>query len=155
MADKCWVCLNCGAWERDDGKEKAPFCGDCGTKMIAGFVDPDTGRPYGAQEKPKQEPEDDFVYHGKVDYTPPPAYTYEQKRPSLKCPKCGSDRINVAPVTDVWTQHRGCIGWCLWILLTLCTCGLMIIIPLITNSKTKSKTHSEAVCQNCGHHWQV
>jgi hypothetical protein len=39
-------------------------------------------------------------------------------------------------------------------LLVLCTFGLLIIIPLMTNSKTKSKTHTEAVCQNCGHRWK-
>jgi len=73
----------------------------------------------------------------------------------MKCPKCGSENVSVQAVTDVKTKHRGCLGWCLWILLAVCTLGLILIIPLITNSKTKSKTHSEAVCQNCGHRWKV
>lgn len=71
------------------------------------------------------------------------------------CPKCGSENVIVQAVTHTKTKHRGCIGWSLWILLAICTCGLILIIPLITNSKTKSKTHSEAVCQNCGHCWKV
>jgi len=73
----------------------------------------------------------------------------------MKCPRCGSDNVTVQAITEVKTKRRGCLGWLLWILLAICTLGLILIIPLITNSKTKSKTHSEAVCQNCGHRWKV
>lgn len=73
----------------------------------------------------------------------------------MVCPKCGSENVTVQAVTDVKTKRRGCLGWCLWILLACCTLGLILIIPLLTNSKTKSKTHSEAVCQNCGNRWKV
>lgn len=73
----------------------------------------------------------------------------------MKCPKCGSENVNVQAVTTTKTKHRGCLGWSLWILLAICTLGLIIIIPLITNSKTKSKTHSEAVCQSCGKRWKI
>jgi DNA-directed RNA polymerase subunit RPC12/RpoP len=73
----------------------------------------------------------------------------------MVCPKCKSENVNVQAVTDVKTKHRGCLGWMIWILISICTLGLAIIIPLLTNSKTKSKTHSEAVCQNCGHRWKV
>lgn len=80
------------------------------------------------------------------------SYTDTQQ---LTCPKCGSDRIVVQAVTETKTKHRGCLGWTLWIIAAICTLGLIIIIPLITNSKTNSKTHSEAVCQSCGYRWQV
>lgn len=77
----------------------------------------------------------------------------------MKCARCGSQNVYVQAVTEtkVKTKHRGCIGWFFWILLALCTFGLILIIPAITNSKTKSKnkTHSEAVCQNCGNRWRV
>ncbi len=79
----------------------------------------------------------------------------QKKRTSFSCPKCGSSNINVQVVTNVMTKRRGCIGWALWILLAMCTFGLILIIPLLTNSKTKSKTHNEAICQNCGHSWKV
>jgi hypothetical protein len=59
--------------------------------------------------------------------------------------------VQYFPVTQVKTKQRGCIGWTLWILLAICTCGLILIIPAITNSKTKSKTRVQAVCQQCGH----
>ncbi len=73
----------------------------------------------------------------------------------MQCPKCGSDNVNIQTVTDVKTKHRGCIGWCFWIILALCTCGLILIIPALTNSKTKTKNHTEAICQNCGNRWKV
>ncbi|MDR0883135.1 MAG: hypothetical protein LBN05_00780 [Oscillospiraceae bacterium] len=68
-----------------------------------------------------------------------------------RCPHCGSTAVQYFPVTQVKTKQRGCIGWTLWILLAICTCGLILIIPAITNSKTKSKTRVQAVCQQCGH----
>ena len=71
------------------------------------------------------------------------------------CPKCGSDNVLSHVVTDVKTKHRGCIGWCFWIILTICTFGLLIIIPLLTNSKTVSKQKTFAVCQVCGHTWEI
>jgi DNA-directed RNA polymerase subunit RPC12/RpoP len=80
--------------------------------------------------------------------------TYNQQ-PSITCPKCGGQNVIVQAVTETKTKHRGCLGWALWMLLAVCTLGLIIIIPLLTNSKTKSKTHTEAVCQSCGHRWPV
>jgi predicted nucleic-acid-binding Zn-ribbon protein len=71
------------------------------------------------------------------------------------CPKCRSANVFIHPVTHTKTKHRGCFGWLLWILLAVCTIGMIIIIPLLTNSKTKSKTHTEAVCQSCGYRWRV
>ena len=73
----------------------------------------------------------------------------------MRCPKCGSENVTVQAVTKIKTKHRGCFGWCLWLLLAFCTVGLILIIPLLTNSKTKSKIHSEAVCQQCGNRWKV
>jgi predicted nucleic-acid-binding Zn-ribbon protein len=71
------------------------------------------------------------------------------------CPKCGSTNVITQAVTNVRTKHRGCLGWMLWILLAIVTVGLILIIPLITNTKVKSKTRTEAVCQNCGYRWRV
>lgn len=73
----------------------------------------------------------------------------------MKCPKCGGENVTVQPVTEIKTKNRGCLAWCLWILLAICTCGLILIIPAITNSKNKSKTTTQAVCQNCGKRWKV
>ena len=77
----------------------------------------------------------------------------------MKCSRCGSYDVIIQAVTETQTKtkHRGCLGWALWILLAVCTCGLVLIIPAITNTrtKTKTKTHSEAVCQCCGKRWRV
>jgi len=73
----------------------------------------------------------------------------------MTCRKCGSNNVNVQAVTSVKTKRRGCFGWLIWITLAFLTLGLILIIPLLTNSKTKSKTHTEAVCQSCGNRWRV
>lgn len=77
----------------------------------------------------------------------------------MVCPRCNSQNVIIQAVTETSTKtkHRGCFGWACWILLALCTCGLILIIPAITNTKTKTKTktHSEAVCRNCGNCWRV
>ena len=73
----------------------------------------------------------------------------------VHCPKCGSTEITFQAVSDVSTQRRGCLGWLIWIILAICTFGLIIIIPLITNSKNKTKVHTVAICQHCGHRWNV
>jgi DNA-directed RNA polymerase subunit RPC12/RpoP len=73
----------------------------------------------------------------------------------LRCPRCGGDNVFVQADTETTTKHRGCLAWALWILLAIVTIGLIIIIPLITNSKTKSKTKTQAVCQTCGQRWNT
>ncbi len=73
----------------------------------------------------------------------------------LRCKKCGGTNVVVQIVEKVQTKRRGCIAWMLWILLAICTLGLILIIPLITNSKTRSKTVKMAVCQDCGYSWKI
>lgn len=71
------------------------------------------------------------------------------------CKKCGSSNVTVQAITETKTKYRGCLGWLFWIILAVCTFGLILIIPLLTNSKTKSKTKIMAICQSCGHRWKV
>lgn len=73
----------------------------------------------------------------------------------MKCPRCGSHDVLIQAVTETKTKHRGCLGWFFWIVLAIITVGMILIIPLLTNSKTKSKTHAEAICQNCGKRWKI
>jgi len=73
----------------------------------------------------------------------------------LTCPRCGSNNVTVQAITETKTKSRGCFGWFLWILLAICTFGLILLIPLLTNYKTKSKTYTAAICQNCGNRWRV
>ena len=73
----------------------------------------------------------------------------------MVCPKCQSQNVFISTVADVKTKRRGCLGWSMWIILALCTFGLILIIPLLTNSKTKTKMRKIANCQNCGHSWEL
>ena len=73
----------------------------------------------------------------------------------LRCPRCQSDRVSVQMVTNTVVKNRGCLGWLFWIILACLTFGLIIIIPLLTNSTTSSETRKIAVCQNCGNSWQL
>lgn len=73
----------------------------------------------------------------------------------MRCPKCGSEHVAILIESKVYIKHRGCLAWCLWILLAVCTFGIILIIPLITNSKTVSKNKKVALCQNCACKWNV
>lgn len=77
------------------------------------------------------------------------------KKAKNVCPKCGSSNVRLENETEVVTKRRGCLGWLLWILLAVFTLGLILIIPLITNSKVKSKSKVVGICQECGHKWKL
>lgn len=73
----------------------------------------------------------------------------------MTCKKCKSNNVTVNFKQKIYTKHRGCLGWSLWLLLAVCTCGLILIIPALSNSKVKSKSKKIAICNNCGHTWKV
>lgn len=73
----------------------------------------------------------------------------------ILCPKCGSGNVLITNEMKIKTEHRGLIGWMLWILLAFLSFGLILIIPLITNSKVKSKNKKVLICQNCGNKWSI
>lgn len=64
----------------------------------------------------------------------------------LTCKYCGSHNVTVQAVEKI--KKRGIIMSLLWILLAVCTCGIALLIPILT--KKGSKTKSVIVCQNCG-----
>lgn len=67
------------------------------------------------------------------------------------CPKCGSQNVQVQAL-----EERKKTGWLtvlLYIILACTVLGLLIVIPLLLRKKTKTTTY--AVCQNCGHRWEV
>lgn len=69
----------------------------------------------------------------------------------MNCPKCNSENVSVQAVAE--QKKRGCLMSCVWIALTVCTFGLIILIPLLT--KKGSKTVSYAICQDCGYRWKA
>ena len=77
----------------------------------------------------------------------------------MVCPKCKSDQVNVQAVSITKTRHHGIawwlfVGWWWWILWMIAFIP-MLIIRLIRGKRVKTKVHSEAVCQSCGHRWKV
>lgn len=71
------------------------------------------------------------------------------------CRKCGCSNIQLINENTIKTKNRGCIGWLAWLTLAFFTFGLILIIPLLTNSKTKIKNKTKAVCMTCGNKWYI
>ena len=78
----------------------------------------------------------------------------------MQCRKCKSENVSVQAVTTTKNKNHGFtywlfIGWWLeplmWIFLTI----PWLIIKIFKPRKMSSKTHSEAVCQSCGHRWKI
>lgn len=88
-------------------------------------------------------------------YQPLPTQAARSAGAGLVCPRCRGQNVVVQAVTESRTVHRGCFGWMMWILLAVITFGLILIIPLLTNSKVKSSTRFVAICQQCGNRWRV
>lgn len=69
----------------------------------------------------------------------------------MTCRKCGSHNITVQAVSV--QKKRGIIGSLMWILFAIMTCGLTLIIPILTKKGSKVKKY--AICQDCGHKWRA
>ncbi|GEM_PF-698436 len=77
----------------------------------------------------------------------------------LVCKKCGSENIQVQKISTQVKKKKGLmywsIGWIidlgLWLFLTV----PRLIIQIFKPNKTVTKTHTEAVCQNCGYSWKI
>ena len=71
----------------------------------------------------------------------------------LKCPYCKSENVNVQIVQE--KEETGCVAFLITGILAIITfpIGLLfLIIPAITSG---SKTKEYAVCQQCGHKWEI
>ena len=64
----------------------------------------------------------------------------------LSCKYCGSTNVTVQAVEQ--HKKRGVLMSIVWILFAIITCGLVILVPMLT--KKGSKTKSVIVCQDCG-----
>lgn len=75
----------------------------------------------------------------------------------LVCPNCRSDRVAVQVVEGRKKRERrkkrGCFAVTMWILLAICTCGLILLVPLLKRKRGKTVVH--AVCHNCGYRWEL
>ena len=69
----------------------------------------------------------------------------------MRCPKCSSDMVNV----QIVTESKGKSSCCLSVLLFWFVSIIVGIIALFVPVREKVRTHTEAVCQVCGHRWRV
>ena len=77
--------------------------------------------------------------------------TLKEEENMIVCPNCRSDKVSVQVVER--QKKRGCFAAMMWILLAICTCGLILLVPLITRKGSKTVTY--AVCHNCGYRWKL
>lgn len=62
-----------------------------------------------------------------------------------QCKKCGGP---MTAQTVALQKKRGVFASVLWIIAAIGTCGIILLIPLLTRKGSKVKTYM--VCQNCG-----
>ena len=77
--------------------------------------------------------------------------TLKEEENMIVCPNCRSDKVSVQVVER--QKKRGCFAAMMWILLAICTCGLILLVPLIARKGSKTVTY--AVCHNCGYRWKL
>ena len=80
----------------------------------------------------------------------------------MVCPKCGGQSVNIQMVTETKEKRKKgllywiFIGWwwelIAWFFLTL---PKLLIALFSKKTKTVSKTRKMAVCQSCGHSWEI
>lgn len=78
----------------------------------------------------------------------------------MVCKKCNGRNIQVQRVSVTKRKKKGIIYWLffgwlvdvlMWLFLTL----PRLIWAIIRPKRTKTKIHSEAVCQDCGYAWKI
>lgn len=124
------ICKNCRSFVEDGSK----FCSVCGCDMETGEV------PHAASA-PVQQP---VVQPVTVNSSSNANFV-------KRCPRCGSTNIQYQAVAE--QKKRGCLSSLIWVILAICTIGIILLIPLLT--KKGSKTRTYAVCQTCGHRWRA
>ena len=70
----------------------------------------------------------------------------------MVCPKCNSNNVNVTTATE--KERVGLFKVLFHLLLCFCLIGfILIIMDILKICRTKTVTY--AVCQNCGHRWEI
>lgn len=81
------------------------------------------------------------------------------------CSKCKSENVNIQIINEqkLVTKHHGflwwlCIGWWWVPIKWLCFFWIALIFKIFGvggRKKIKNKTVKKAVCQDCGHIWNI
>lgn len=77
----------------------------------------------------------------------------------MVCGKCGCDKVMITTEQTegkTKTKHKGLLYKICRSILIFCSLGLWLFVPKKKEtSKTKYKTKTVAICQKCGHKWEV
>lgn len=82
----------------------------------------------------------------------------------MKCPKCGSENVNVQAVTETQVKNarHGCawwlfVGWWWLPVKWICFFVPALIVKIFGHKKVKveSTQKTMCVCQSCGHSWEA
>lgn len=78
----------------------------------------------------------------------------------MKCPKCGSENVNIQAVTATRKKTHGVLWWILvgwwWVPIKwFFFFWLVFIGKLFGFGSKETVAQSMAVCQTCGHHWKI
>lgn len=77
----------------------------------------------------------------------------------MKCPKCGSENVNVTTEqtnSRTRTKRTGCLWGIGRAMLIMCTCGLWLLVGRRKETgKTAFVNKTVAICQSCGNKWYI
>jgi len=77
----------------------------------------------------------------------------------MVCKKCNSENVQVQRVSVTKRKKKGIsywlFGWFIDLMLWLFLTFPRLLIAIFAPKKTKTKIHSEAVCQDCGYSWKI
>ncbi len=65
----------------------------------------------------------------------------------MVCGRCGSNNVSIQMIAQ--RKKRGCLASLLWIGAAVCTCGLILLIPLLIRKGDKIRKY--IVCNDCGY----
>lgn len=77
----------------------------------------------------------------------------------MMCPKCKSENVNVSTeqvAGKTKTNNTGCLWSMGRLCMIICTFGLWLVIGKKKETgKTKFRSQTVAICQDCGHKWKI
>lgn len=127
------------------------ICNRCGTQFNSPYC-PNCGGPAQTQGQ-NPPPLSPNIPYRQNSFTQQPTNQFKQNMGGIICPRCGGNHVIISSEQNLQVKNRGCFSWVIWILLAICTCGIILIIPLVTNTKVNSNSRRVFICQNCGNRW--
>jgi len=74
----------------------------------------------------------------------------------MVCPRCSSQNYEIVAITEGKIKPRGCLSVLMYLILTILTCGIWLIIGLLrSGSRGKIKSKTIGVCRDCGNKFKI